>query len=45
MRDKIAVPILSVVGWSGTGKTTFLEKLVTRLKERGYRVGFIKHHR
>ena len=45
MRDKTAVPILSVVGWSGTGKTTFLEKLVTRLKDRGYRVGFIKHHR
>ena len=45
MNNKTAVPILSVVGWSGTGKTTFLEKLVARLKDSGYRVGFIKHHR
>lgn len=28
---------------SGTGKTTLLEGLVRRLKERGYRVGVVKH--
>jgi molybdopterin-guanine dinucleotide biosynthesis protein B len=32
-----------VVGNSGVGKTTFLEKLVRELKRRGYRVAAIKH--
>lgn len=31
------------VAKSGTGKTTLLEKVVTELKQRGYRVGVIKH--
>jgi len=38
------VPVISIVGWSGTGKTTFLEKLVAEMKARGYRIGVIKHH-
>jgi molybdopterin-guanine dinucleotide biosynthesis protein B len=38
------VPVVSVVGWSNTGKTTFLENLINELKNRGYRVGTIKHH-
>ncbi len=37
------VPIVSVVGNSGAGKTTFLEKLIRELKRRGYRVAAIKH--
>jgi molybdopterin-guanine dinucleotide biosynthesis protein B len=37
-------PIISIVGKSGSGKTTLLEKLIPELKERGYRVGTIKHH-
>ena len=36
-------PVISVVGNSGVGKTTFLEKLVAELKSRGYRVACIKH--
>ena len=40
----LSVPVLSVVGWANSGKTTFLEKLLTELKQRGCRVGFIKHH-
>lgn len=35
--------IISIVGKSGSGKTTFIEKLVPVLKSRGYRVGTIKH--
>ncbi|MDO8616302.1 MAG: molybdopterin-guanine dinucleotide biosynthesis protein B [Dehalococcoidia bacterium] len=37
------VPVISFVGNSGVGKTTFLEKLVPVLKARGYRVAAIKH--
>lgn len=36
-------PIVSVVGKSGSGKTTLLEKLIPELKERGLRIGTIKH--
>ncbi|MDR3581618.1 MAG: molybdopterin-guanine dinucleotide biosynthesis protein B [Oryzomonas sp.] len=34
---------VSFVAKSGTGKTTLLEKVITELKCRGYRVGVIKH--
>ncbi len=37
------IPIISVVGKSGVGKTTFLEKLIAELKRRGLRVATIKH--
>jgi len=37
------IPIISVVGKSGVGKTTFLEKLIAELKQRGYRVAVVKH--
>lgn len=37
------IPIISVVGKSGVGKTTFLEKLIAELKRRGLRVAIIKH--
>lgn len=37
------IPIISVVGKSDVGKTTFLEKLVRELKNQGYRVAVIKH--
>jgi molybdopterin-guanine dinucleotide biosynthesis protein B len=39
----MSVPIINVVGNSGAGKTTFLEKLIRELKRRGYRVAAIKH--
>lgn len=37
-------PIVSLVGKSGAGKTTFMEKLIPALVRRGYAVGTIKHH-
>ena len=36
-------PIISIVGKSGVGKTTLVEKLILELVKRGYRVGAVKH--
>lgn len=36
--------VISFVAKSGTGKTTFLEKLLPELKAHGLRVGVLKHH-
>jgi molybdopterin-guanine dinucleotide biosynthesis protein B len=36
-------PIVSFVGYSNSGKTTFLVKVIRELKSRGYRIGVIKH--
>lgn len=38
-----AIPIVSIVGKSNSGKTTLLEKLVRELVRRGYRIATIKH--
>ncbi len=37
------IPIFSFVGYSGSGKTTFIEKLIKELKNRKLRVAVIKH--
>ena len=37
-------PVVAFVGFSGVGKTTFLEKLLPELVARGLKVCFIKHH-
>jgi molybdopterin-guanine dinucleotide biosynthesis protein B len=37
------LPVISIVGASESGKTTFLEKLIPELKARGYGIGAIKH--
>jgi molybdopterin-guanine dinucleotide biosynthesis protein MobB len=39
------IPIVSIVGKSNSGKTTLLEKIISRLVQRGYRVATIKHNR
>ena len=39
----MTVKAVSFVAKSGTGKTTLLEKVIARLKERGYKVGVVKH--
>lgn len=38
-----APPALSIIGWSGVGKTTLVERLVPELRSRGLRVGVVKH--
>ena len=39
----MTVKAVSLVAKSGTGKTTLLAKVIVHLKERGYKVGVIKH--
>ncbi len=41
--ENMAIPVYSVVAFSGTGKTTLLEKLIPELSKRGLRVAVIKH--
>nr|QXF14428.1 hypothetical protein BCCFPMHH_00034 [uncultured bacterium] len=37
------LPLLGFAAYSGTGKTTLLEQLITILSEQGFKVGLIKH--
>ena len=37
-------PMVCIVGGSGSGKTTYLERLIPALRGRGLQVGTIKHH-
>jgi len=41
--SEFPLPLLGFAAWSGTGKTTLLTQLLPRLKQRGLRVGCIKH--
>jgi molybdopterin-guanine dinucleotide biosynthesis protein MobB len=41
-RNDMEVRAVSFVAWSGTGKTTLVEKVIRELKLRGYRVGAVK---
>ncbi|ELM3740467.1 molybdopterin-guanine dinucleotide biosynthesis protein MobB [Yersinia ruckeri] len=36
-------PLLGIAAYSGTGKTTLLKQLIPLLRQRGVRVGLIKH--
>lgn len=35
--------MISIVGKSDSGKTTLMEKVISELKRRGYKIGTIKH--
>ena len=37
------VPLLGFAAYSGTGKTTLLRKLIPLLKDKGIRIGMVKH--
>ena len=40
----MSIPLITIIGRSGCGKTTLLEKLVTELKKHGYKLATVKHH-
>ena len=37
------LPVLGFVAYSGTGKTTLLKQVIAQLRDRGIRVGTLKH--
>jgi len=37
------IPVIAFAAYSGTGKTTLIEKLVCELEDRGLRLAVIKH--
>jgi molybdopterin-guanine dinucleotide biosynthesis protein MobB len=39
------LPVVSIVGKTGVGKTALMEKLIAEFKKRGYRVAAVKHSR
>lgn len=39
-----AAPAIAFIGYQNSGKTTLVEKVISRLTQRGLRVGSIKHH-
>lgn len=43
MRNRRSIPVVSFVGRSGVGKTTALEHVIRELKQRGLKVGTVKH--
>ena len=41
---KDRIPILAIIGWSGSGKTTFITALIEELCRDNFRVAAIKHN-
>lgn len=39
----MAIPVLGFAAFSGTGKTTLIEKLIPELKSRGLKIAVVKH--
>jgi molybdopterin-guanine dinucleotide biosynthesis protein B len=37
-------PVIPIVGYSGSGKTTVIEKLIHEFSRQGLKIGTIKHH-
>lgn len=37
------IPVIGFSAYSGTGKTTLIEKLICKFKQHGYRIAVLKH--
>lgn len=40
----MSVPVVTIIGKSGSGKTMLMEKMIGELKDRGHNIGTLKHH-
>ena len=40
----MAIPVITIIGKSKSGKTTLMEALIHGIKQHGFRVGTVKHH-
>ena len=40
----MTIPVVTVIGKSGSGKITLMEKLIFEMKGRGFKIGTLKHH-
>lgn len=38
------IPVIAIVGWSKTGKTTLVERLIDAFTKKGVKVAAVKHH-
>lgn len=39
------IPVISIVGYANSGKTTVIVKIISELQNRNYKVATIKHHK
>jgi molybdopterin-guanine dinucleotide biosynthesis protein MobB len=39
----MAIPCIAIMGWSGSGKTTFIEGLLPEMRARGIKTAVVKH--
>lgn len=44
MENFVPIPVVTIIGKSKSRKTTLLEKLIPALRQKGYRIGTVKHH-
>jgi molybdopterin-guanine dinucleotide biosynthesis protein B len=42
--NEYIVPTVSIVGWSGSGKTLFVVDLIENLVKKGYKIATLKHN-
>ena len=43
LQGRAAPAVIGVTGWSGSGKTALIVRLIPELAARGYRVATVKH--
>ena len=42
--NEYIVPTVCIIGWSGSGKTAFVESLIKNLVTKGYKIAALKHN-
>jgi len=42
--NEYIVPTVCITGWSGSGKTAFIESLIKNLVSKGYKIAALKHN-